>query len=484
MPFPTVPSPGGPITQVPYDILMEIFTHCLPQSSAERHWGWRDVNTKIAPILLCHICSSWRKLVLESASLWTHLSCEHCFTRKTCKTQAFTSPSLELGTGVIKFIRWWKIKQRRIPPVLSLCHGTYDVWDVRPKITGHAGAFLLEYITSAQYLDIDISYCFWIHEKIKAGDPVVFSNLHTALIIHNRERDNFNTIPFYQIQTLLPADAFPALRRLFIMEPKSLHDFIIPTHWSMLTHLSLDISITPVFWLSLIRAVPRLQFGCFDLAIGATHSLSSIDTDTPLSFTRCVLPDLTMLAISLRCTEKVRYLVPLSFLFTRLHLPAVRTLALSAPDMIFWENHHLLRDLYTVISATPAVTTLALEYTCHWYDCTVETPTIALPPTTEPIWAHAPKVAHLQLALPLTFMGTEELEDVLPLFVRHIFSAASIWLDLQNPACPIRAITINDKDFARPISEPTMASVRESAGKMSEVRSNVFVSPSARATET
>jgi hypothetical protein len=327
---------------------MEIFTHCLPQSFVEReaHWLWRDVNTTVAPILLCHVCSSWRKLILESASLWTHLSCRHCFSIKTEKYFTRRSDSLELGTRVTKFMRWWKINQRRIPPFLSLRLIPSDTWNNdRPQMAGRAGAFLLEYIASAQYLDIDISYCFWIHDRLKAGDSVVFSNLHTALIVDDEieeyQTNEFSTNPFYQIQTMLPAHAFPALHRLFITQPIALNDFTIPTHWSALTHLSLRISITPAFWLSLIRAVPRLQFGCFDLATGTTRPLSSTDTIyTSPPCPQCTLPDLTMLSVSLRCTGKVRYLVPLSFLFTRLHLLALRTLALAAPDMIFWENHH------------------------------------------------------------------------------------------------------------------------------------------------
>ncbi|KAF8183179.1 hypothetical protein BJ912DRAFT_557726 [Pholiota molesta] len=194
---------------------------------------------------------------------------------------------------------------------------------------------------------------------------------------------------------------------------------------------------------------------------------SSPDAHTPALCPQCILPELATLSISLHHTVRVPFLVPLSILFTGLHLPSLRTLSLSAPDAKVWENRHALLAVYTVLGAAPAVTKLALEYTRSFNH--TDTPAIAIPPTIKPIWARATELAHLQLALPPTFMGTEERDEVLRLFVRHIFSAASVWLDLRNPACPIRANTISDSGSALPISDLTMASVRESAGEAPEV---------------
>jgi hypothetical protein len=91
-------------------------------------------------------------------------------------------------------------------------------------------------------------------------------------------------------------------------------------------------------------------------------------------------------------------------------------------------------------------------------------------PGAEPIWAHAPALAHLQLALPVaTSRYREEREDALAPFVRHIFSAESAWLDLRHPACPIYAVTISNWGKFHGIRDLTMSRIREDAGKAPEV---------------
>jgi hypothetical protein len=56
MPSSTAPFLMSPITQFSYDVLLEIFTHCLPQYPLYQ----RQPSAKTAPILLCHICSALR----------------------------------------------------------------------------------------------------------------------------------------------------------------------------------------------------------------------------------------------------------------------------------------------------------------------------------------------------------------------------------------------------------------------------------------
>ncbi|KAF8189044.1 hypothetical protein BJ912DRAFT_801809, partial [Pholiota molesta] len=55
-----------PISSLPYEILLEIFIHCLPGYSLLQ----QQPSTTSAPILLCHICSSWRRLAQASSTLW------------------------------------------------------------------------------------------------------------------------------------------------------------------------------------------------------------------------------------------------------------------------------------------------------------------------------------------------------------------------------------------------------------------------------
>ncbi|KAF8177683.1 hypothetical protein BJ912DRAFT_810716, partial [Pholiota molesta] len=55
-----------PIKQIPYDVLVEIFVHCLPKYPLRN----RQPNTTVAPMLLCQVCSSWRMVALTSPTLW------------------------------------------------------------------------------------------------------------------------------------------------------------------------------------------------------------------------------------------------------------------------------------------------------------------------------------------------------------------------------------------------------------------------------
>ncbi|KAF8186033.1 hypothetical protein BJ912DRAFT_972669 [Pholiota molesta] len=53
-----------PMNKVPYDVLREIFIHCLPLHPLRDR---QSHSKKIAPLLLFHICSSWRTVALTSA---------------------------------------------------------------------------------------------------------------------------------------------------------------------------------------------------------------------------------------------------------------------------------------------------------------------------------------------------------------------------------------------------------------------------------
>ncbi|KAF8182692.1 hypothetical protein BJ912DRAFT_1061569 [Pholiota molesta] len=462
MPSPSMPSSGSPITRLPYDILQEIFTDCLLRYPLHR----RQPSTTTAPILLCHICSSWRMFALASPTLWTHLS--YCFTIveyiDTCNSRP---RRLEFAERDFEFIRWWRTHQGQIAPFLSFDVDSEHLQrtDISQNFSKNSMAFLLEYLISAQYLDLDMFCWSLIKERLQVGDPIVFSNLNTVLIEHEGTENN----PFFELQTLISPHAFPvrylSLAELSRSTPPNNLAFL--HHWSTLTHLSLHISISLDFWLSLFHAVPHLRWAYFDIATGTRPFGISADTPTP---PQCTLLELTTLTVAVRGRHEPDSVFPLSSLFTALHLPALRTLALSPPGANAWEDHRALRELYTVLRSTPAVTTLALEDTTLSFDVRALPAHIPALPGVEPIWAHAPALAHLTLALPVASSRHRERRDAaLALFVRHVFSAESGWLDLQNPGCPIRAVTLSNGGQFHRVCDSVMASVREHAAKAPNV---------------
>lgn len=332
--------------------------------------------------------------------------------------------------------------------------------------------FLLDYLTSAQYLELDIFYWNWIIcDKLQAGYPVVFPNLHTVFIenppAENNLVDEFET---------LPAHALPALQHLSISEGIPLNYFEFSTHWATLTHLCLRSSVSST-WLSLIRAIPHLQWGYFEITCG--YPPFGITPGTPPP-PQCTLLELTTLTVVVRGKLERNSVFPLSFLFTDLHLPALRALSLSSPGANAREDSRARRELYAVLRSTPAVTKLALEDQNRSWDPHHDAPLIPLPAVrdAEPIWRHATELAHIQLAVPARFTPRNaDCEEGLALFVRDIFSSDSVWLDLQNPACPVRTVTISNNGVFHRISELTMGGIRESAaevlGVMLEVAESV-----------
>ncbi|KAF6748321.1 hypothetical protein DFP72DRAFT_917033 [Ephemerocybe angulata] len=57
----------SPARRLPDDILREVFVRCLP------HKHNATMYAGDAPVLLCHVCSRWRKLALATPTLWSSL---------------------------------------------------------------------------------------------------------------------------------------------------------------------------------------------------------------------------------------------------------------------------------------------------------------------------------------------------------------------------------------------------------------------------
>jgi hypothetical protein len=246
------------ISMVPYDVLREIFIHCLPRYPLKE----QQPNLTIAPLLFCRICSFWRAVALASPILWSHLSYR-------LTTYHFGS-EIKLVKNDVEFLRWWRKNQRptRAPFLrLSAVHKS-NPWqrNIYQKLAKggewaeEGMSFLLEYVVFAQYLVLDSFYWGRIKRRIEAGFPFVFPNLHTVAKFESAKTDFF-----YQAQSLIRT---PTLRRLIInndvLQPDThIH---IPIFCSTLTHISLHaIVLTLEIWFSLICGVPNLEWGYIDI---------------------------------------------------------------------------------------------------------------------------------------------------------------------------------------------------------------------------
>ena len=68
---------GQLIHRLPVEIITEIFLFCLPVLSDSDRWTVTpSASQDQAPLLLCHVCSLWRRIALQTPALWTSLIME------------------------------------------------------------------------------------------------------------------------------------------------------------------------------------------------------------------------------------------------------------------------------------------------------------------------------------------------------------------------------------------------------------------------
>ncbi|KAF7308185.1 hypothetical protein HMN09_00666300 [Mycena chlorophos] len=61
----------APVRRLPTDVLVEIFSDCIAEDIKSLHYYTNDPLK--APLLLGHVCSLWRNVVLCTPQLWTNL---------------------------------------------------------------------------------------------------------------------------------------------------------------------------------------------------------------------------------------------------------------------------------------------------------------------------------------------------------------------------------------------------------------------------
>jgi len=74
----TLPLGLGPtVHRVPVEILVQIFWFCLPLQGLSDPWDLTPSACRNqAPLSLCHVCSSWRRIAMETPALWISLAME------------------------------------------------------------------------------------------------------------------------------------------------------------------------------------------------------------------------------------------------------------------------------------------------------------------------------------------------------------------------------------------------------------------------
>ncbi|KAF8202535.1 hypothetical protein BJ912DRAFT_945082 [Pholiota molesta] len=208
-------------------------------------------------------------------------------------------------------------------------------------------------------------------------------------------------------------------------------------HWSRLTHISLhNMYMAPDVWFSLIRGMPNLQWGYFEMLLHSTA-----ETDPPM-FT---LPYLDTLSVTLDNSSNEGD--PFSQLFTNLHLPALHDLSIYI-DADPWSFPIAALEMNDGLQSAPAVRKLTIGFQFLGF---------AEYPNPETNWDEVdklptlvPQLAHL--VLDMCYMHPDfEYEATLALRLGYWtqFLHPMRWLGLASPASTLRKISVVVKEPSR-----------------------------------
>ncbi|EDR02831.1 uncharacterized protein LACBIDRAFT_332002 [Laccaria bicolor S238N-H82] len=245
----------SPIRRVLVDLLWEIFLLCLPTTPT-------DVKkiTYDAPLLLCQVCSKWRRTALAFPPLWKSLDLKAAFHREIAyipKTVLSVHPSIP------HILDSWFARAGRCP--LSLGFDLVYSYDHKRLISSLEGVLK----------ELPNSHLQRLSLKIEYPCDAYF------LAVISREFTELESISL-KVSKGLDARAIP--RRLFQSAPRlcsaDLRGFIRPTGvenllpWSQLTHLRVETEFDVDTWYYLISHCTNLQHGIFSM----NNRLASIPT--------------------------------------------------------------------------------------------------------------------------------------------------------------------------------------------------------------
>ncbi|KDR79978.1 hypothetical protein GALMADRAFT_242156 [Galerina marginata CBS 339.88] len=280
---------------IPHEIIFEIFLQCLPNDASSR--GPQD-----APILLTHVCSSWRKLASQVPELWRNILLR-------CNTEdqpALTiSQAIALKTKAVDQIALWKYNSRGQLMDISLelrClqNGTVDFIDERfwDAILERA---ILDKPEHVQNLSLKFDYCD-IGTPIYALPRTSFFNLETL---------EFTQLLMTSSPTITCFSKASKLRRVVTdagLPPRiSTPCTVIDLPWAQLTHLVLLAPQLSQTFHFVSTECPKLQILCMKLQQDVPASFLPPGTETT------ALAHLRELSLTLTNIENLSFMSSIDF---------------------------------------------------------------------------------------------------------------------------------------------------------------------------
>lgn len=426
-------STRSPINEFPIEILCETFSRCVDQSSAHL---LMQPSATIAPMLLCQVCATWRAVALSEPSLWSHLRFELPLNWHPNGRPFTWDP--EAFVHRLEWLRWWKRNLGSMAPYLQveLRQNVGSIYR-RGRLSEPASEFLLELMSSAQYLSVGRLYRYLVQRRTEAGYMAkVHPSAHTIVAIWSTVSEFDGPDACQQYLTSVLTQTRSTLRHLVIEDTRLGHeDLMNPLHkWSTLTHLSMHLMFLNLnTWFSFIRSLSALQSGSFRL------SLLDNDIETYVRPPVGTLPYAFSFDVSASLSGRNTGQYPLKAVFDNLRLPALRTLSLESRATT-WYDSTAITEVHASLLSAPAITKLSLGMLFLGGQAYHSTPEYfgrtPIRSDIEPLVTYAPRLEHLSFLMwsPLRRHGGFQ-------FIERVF-ASSRWLDLKRPTSTIREVIL------------------------------------------
>jgi hypothetical protein len=313
---------------LPVEIIHLLFVYSLPDNPLDH----KQPDLRIAPMLLCRVCSQWRSIALKSPGLWAYLH------------HRVPLPKQEMlrRTGIypiaLDFLKWWRCNLNENHPFhfrfYADCNQQILRPEGRPLVQEH---ILVTLFNLAQHLDINCKISWLVHDE----DPMLsFPNLETLRI-------RYDLGWLYSASQFFPLRPKHPILKLHMQHFKLDDVYKRPiVSWSSLTHLVFEgVQLSSGEWFDLIRACVNLQFGYFDLDITRASVSEDPRLANPPHFTHRHLREFVV-----RCDDHYTTGNIDQYLLKNLFFPSLTTFRLSA--------RLTTQDLHYILKSLPFFTTL------------------------------------------------------------------------------------------------------------------------------
>ena len=361
----------------PPEIIGEVFLHSLPDNILER----RQPSVRIAPMLLCHVCSNWRSIALRLPQLWMRLFHVSHFSNRG-NSGIFVDG---IRSSDLEFLAWWRSNLGENSLHLCFYIGWCEPRCLCPIIPSPIQKpVLVALFAFVRHLELDLSTVRAIGECTQVDSLKMFPLLETLRI---------NT----EIRQVVPPDVFS--------KP------ILP--WSSLTHVVFNSAhLLSGMWFDLFPAFVNLQSGYFKL-----YTMNPQELGNPARRTHHNLRQLA-----------VAWNLPLGhgqYLLRNVFLPSLTALRISL--------NLTAEDLHCILESTPSLVELHLG-------CEVATADIWDSPSTsgvlDPLSKYVPNLQYLVIQANFSIYETMR---VMYLIINLL---ASTWLQLGEPTNNVRKLDI------------------------------------------